>query len=130
MNSTDVLKKIETARKNGDFDSVKRLSKQELENPRISDKDRVGIMDQIAHMYLDSFLVWVNEMKKIDPDVDKYSVLRKIAQNFEDNPNVLLWYTEYMREMMEAEAEEVRNNFLSVNDDVEKAKEILKNEGL
>ncbi|MYK96746.1 hypothetical protein F4009_22585, partial [Candidatus Poribacteria bacterium] len=57
----DVLNAIESARENGDFDSVKRLSKRELENPQ-SDIDPLLIMDQIAHMYLDSFLIWLNEM--------------------------------------------------------------------
>ncbi len=128
MNSTDVLKTIENARENGDFDLVKRLSKKALENPQ-SDINPLLIMDQIAHMYLDSFLIWVNEMKKIDKNVDKHRTLRLIAQHLEDTPNNLKVYTRYMQEMAAADAEEVRNNFLSV-DDIEKAKEILKDERL
>ena len=124
MNSTDVLKDIENARENGDFDLVKRLSKRELENPQ-SDIDPVRIMDQIAHMYLDSFLIWVNGMKKIDGSVDKHSTLRLIAQHLEDDPAVLMCYTRYMKEMAAADAEEVRNNFLST-DDIEEAKEVLR----
>ena len=116
MNSTDVLKTIENARVNGDFDLVKRLSKQELENPQ-SDVDPQSIMDQIAHMYLDSFLVWVNEMKKIDRPLNKYNALRAIAQDLEDNPKTQVFYTQYMKEMIAADAEEVRNIFLSVDDD-------------
>ena len=128
MNSTDVLKAIENAREIGDFDSVKRLSKKELENPQ-SDIEPLDIMDQIAHMYLDSFLVWVNEMKKIDPAVDKHWTLHRIAEHLE-GPNRLTDYTQYIKEMRAADAEEVRNNFLSVDADIEKAKELMKEEGL
>ena len=125
----DVLNAIESARENGDFDSVKRLSKRELENPQ-SDIDPLLIMDQIAHMYLDSFLIWLNEMKKINKNVDKHTVLRKIADNLENNPDILQFYTRFMQEMIDASAEEVRNKFLCVDADIEKAKEILKGEGL
>ena len=110
MNSTDVLKDIENARENGDFDLVKQLSKRELENPQ-SDINPLLIIDQIAHMYLDSFLIWVNEMKKIDRAVDKHSTLRLIAQHLEENPAVLMYYTRYMEKMVAANAEEVRNKF-------------------
>lgn len=129
MNSRDVLKTIENARENGDFDLVKQVSKRELEYPQ-SDIDPVLIMDQIAHMYLDCFLIWVNEMKKIHGTVDKHSVLHQIAQQLEDNPDKQLSWTRYMQKMMKADAEEVRNIFLSVDDAMEKVKEILKNEGL
>jgi len=115
MNSTDVLKSIEDARINGDFDLVKELSKSELENPQ-SNINPLEIMDQIAHMYLDSFLIWVNEMKKINRAVDKHSTLRLIAQHLEDQPNSLVSYTPYMEQMAQADAEVVRNKFLSVND--------------
>ena len=124
MNSEDVLKAIENARENGDFDLVKQLSKRALENPQ-SDINQLLVMDQIAHMYLDSFLIWVNEMKKIDGSVDKHSTLRLIAQHLEDNPAVLMFYTRYMKEMVVADAEKVRNNFLS-GDDMEEAKAVLK----
>ena len=132
MNSTDVLKTIENARENGDFDLVKQLSKRALENPQ-TDRDRLLIMDQIAHMYLDSFLIWVNEMKKIHRDVDKHSMLRGIAQHLENGSDKFMGYTAYMQQMAAADAEEVRNNFLSVDDDdddIEEAREVLRNEGL
>ena len=128
MNSTDVLDQIEQAREEGDFDLVKRLSKEELENPHISDKYRLLIMDQVAHMYLDSFLIWVNEMKRIDMTENKRDVLRRIAQNSENTPHKRIFYTAYMRKMIEAEPEEVRNVFLSVDEDVEKAKEAKKDD--
>lgn len=121
--TTDVLKRIENARENGNFDLVKRLSKKALENPQ-SDIDPVLIMDQIAHMYLDSFLIWVHEMQKIYPTFDKSGTLRIIANHLE-NPNMSTNYTRYIKEMREADAEEVKNNFLGVDDDddVEKSKE-------
>ena len=128
MNSANVLQAIEKARVNGDFDLVKRLSKRELEDPQ-SDINPLLIMDQIAHMYLDSFLVWVHEMQKIGGGFDKHNTLRRIAQHLE-NPNVLTDYTQYIKEMRETDAAEVRNNFLSVDDNVEKAKEAMKKEGL
>lgn len=118
MNSKNVLSAIEAARENGDFDSVKRLSKEALENPQSSISSLL-IMDQIAHMYLDGFLIWVNEMKKIDKSVDKHSTLRRIASNLENDPDKLMYYTQYMKEMIEASPEEVINIFLSVDDDME-----------
>ena len=127
MNSRDVLKVIENARVNGDFDLVKRLSKRELENPQ-SDIDPLLIMDQIAHMYLDSFLVWANEMKKIDSNFQKHGTLRIIAQQLENQPNGLVCYTSYMKQMAVADAEEVRNNFLSVDDGIEAAKKAMEDE--
>ena len=116
IESAEVLNVIESARDNGDFDSVKRLSKIALENSQ-SDRDTLLIMNQIAHMYLDSFLIWSNEMKKIDKNVDTHTTLHGIAQQLENGG----WagYTRYMREMIKADAEEVRNNFLSVDDDKE-----------
>lgn len=128
--TTDVLKRIENARENGDFDLVKQLSKRALENPQ-SDINPVLIMDQIAHMYLDSFLIWVHEMQKIDPTVNKDATLLVIAHHLainqhlaSKNLSILEDYTQYIKEMREADAEEVRNNFLSVDDDdVEKSKE-------
>lgn len=128
MNSTDVLDQIVQAREEGDFDLVKRLSKEELENPHISDKYRLLIMDQIAHMYLDSFLVWVNEMKKIDMSFDKYNMLCGIAIELAKGSNHLLHYTPYMKEMGDAAPEEVINVFLSVDEDVEKAEEAQKDD--
>lgn len=107
--TTDVLKRIENARENGDFDLVKRLSKRALENPQ-SDINPVLIMDQIAHMHLDNFLVWVNEMKKIDSSVNKHDVLCKISQDLKDNPDKLLWYTQYMKEMIETDKGNTINN--------------------
>ena len=127
--TTDVLKTIENARENGNFDLVKQLSKKELEKPQ-SDIDRVRIMDQIAHMYLDSFLIWVHEMQKIEPTLDKSGTLLIIAHHLginqylaSKNLSILEDYTQYIKEMREADAEEVRNNFLGVDDDVEKSKE-------
>lgn len=111
----DVLQAIKDARENGNFDLVKRLSKRELENPQ-SDINSLLIMEQIAHMHLDSFLVWVNEMKKIDPSVNKYDTLFRIAQHLR-TPDLSTDYTRYIKEMRRADAEEVRNNFLSVDDD-------------
>ena len=136
MNSRDVLNAIEQARDRGDFDLVKELGKSALENPQ-SDIDPVLIMDQIAHMFLDACLIWVNEMKKIDENVDMHQLLRDkpntlryIADNLE-NPHLNLpCYTQFMREMAEASAEDVRNKFLNVDDKIEKAKAILKGEGL
>ena len=107
----DVLKAIEDARINGDFDLVKRLSKEALENPQ-SDIDSLLIMDQIAHMYLDSFLIWVNQMKKIDKSVDKHNMLRGIADHLELSNPYKVCYTQYMVEMTQADVEEVINNFL------------------
>ena len=125
-NDDDVLQSIKDAREIGDFDSVKRLSKKELENPQ-SNINPLLIMDEIAHMFLDIFLIWVNEMEKKDPTVNmnKHVNLRLIAGHLED-PNTRVDYTQYIREMIEADAEEVINNFLSVNDNVEKAREVMK----
>ena len=129
-NDDDVLQSIKDAREIGDFDSVKRLSKKELENPQ-SNINPLLIMDEIAHMFLDIFLIWVNEMEKKDPTVNmnKHVTLRLIAGHLED-PNARVGYTQYIREMIEADAEEVINNFLSVDDNVEKAKEVMKKAGL
>ena len=141
MNSTEnVLEQIETARLSGDFDSVKRLSKKALEDPQ-SDIPDLLIMDQIAHMYLDSFLVWINEMKKTigdgngqdvlsatteeyrerlsriitDGHVNKYNVLCDIAIGLAKNYNQLVFHTPCIAKMMVADAEEVREKFLSVD---------------
>ena len=150
MNSTEnVLEQIEKARLNGDFELVKRLSKEALEDPQ-SDIPDLLIMSEIAHMYLDGFLVWVNEIRKksggvdfyraidqlLKEDsisaedynylkwvVDKHDVLRGIAQDLEDHRDELVWYTPYMREMGEASPEKVREDFLSTDGDVEAAKE-------
>ena len=84
MQDKDVLNAIESARGNGDFDSVKRLSKSALENPQ-SDIDSLRIMEQIAHMYLDSFLIWINEIRKIDKNFDKQTGLRGIAEDLENS---------------------------------------------
>lgn len=128
----NVLEAIENARLKGDFDLVKRLSKTELENPQ-SDINALEIMNQIAHMYLDCFLIWVHEMQKIEPTVNKYSTLSVIAQHLKSS-DISTDYTEYIKEMRRADAEEVRNIFLSVDDDVddrvEKAKEDMKKQGL
>ena len=130
MNSTEsVLEQINHARLNGDFEMVKRLSKKELENPRISDEDRVKIMDEIAHMYLDSFLVWINEIKKIDISFDKYTMLGAIAIEWAKFSNHLVASTPYMQEMIEAAPEEVRERFLSVDADVEAAKAAMRDAG-
>ena len=129
MNSRDVLNAIEQARDSGDFDLVKQLSKRALENPQ-SDIDPLLIMEQIAHMFLDSYLIWVNEMKKININFDKHTVLRVIAEQLEEHSDKLVSYTGFMQEMIEASAEDVRNKFLNVDDAIEKAKEILKGEGL
>ena len=129
MNSTDVLKAIEDARENGDFDLVKQLSKRALENPQ-SDIDPLLIMNQIAHMYLDSFLIWVNQMKKINTSVDKHNMLRGIADHLELSNLYKVCYTRYMVEMTQEDVEKVINNFLSVDDNMEKAKKILKDEKL
>ena len=122
MNSTEnVLKRIENAREEGDFDLVKRLSKEALEDPQ-SDISDLLIMDQIAHMYLDSFLIWVNEMKKIDPSVDKYRVLCNIAIGLAENSgssDPLVVYTPYTEKMADAAPEVVREEFLSVDTDGE-----------
>ena len=100
IESAEVLNAIESARDNGDFDSVKRLSKMALENSQ-SDIDSLRIMEQIAHMYLDSFLIWFNEMKKIDTNGVNNTVLHGIAQDLENGG----WpgYTQYMREMIKAD---------------------------
>ena len=130
MNSIEnVLEQIKHARLNGDFDVVKRLSKKALENPRISDEVRVKIMDEIAHMYLDSFLVWINEIKKIDISFDKYTMLGAIAIEWAKFSNHLVASTPYMQEMIEADAEEVRERFLSVDADVEAAKAAMRDAG-
>ena len=126
MSSTDVLETIRNARVNGDFDLVKRLSKRELENPQSDRKHRLDIMNEIVHMYLDCHLIWINEIKRIDGVVNP-DALRVIAQKLEDNPNKPVNYTQYMKEMIATDAEEVRNIFLSVDDDdMEKAKEARK----
>lgn len=119
------VKDIQNARENGDFDSVKRLSKKELENSQ-SDANPLEIMNEIAHMYLDSFLIWVHEMEKIGGTIN-YEGLHNIVQDLE-NPNTSTGYTQFIREMKAADPEEVRNKFLSVNDDMGKIKEALKDE--
>ena len=129
MNSIEnVLEQINHARLNGDFELVKRLSKKELENPRISDEVRIKIMDEIAHMYLDSFLIWINEIKKIDISFDKYTMLGAIAIEWAKFSNHLVSSTPYMKELIDAAPEDVREIFLSVDADVEAAKKAKKND--
>lgn len=135
--TTDVLQTIRNARNKGDFELVKRLSKRELENPQ-SDIDALDIMNEVAHMGLDWFLIWINEMKKRSGSYgDKPNELRRIAQQLEDQEgkpeNLMMFYTDYMKELIGTDAEEVRNKLLSVDTDdidIEKAKEAMKKEGL
>ena len=84
-------------------------------------------MDQIAHMYLDSFLIWVHEMQKIGGGFNKHDTLRVISQHLK-NHNASTNYTQYIREMRAPGTEELLNKFLSVDDDMEEAKEAMKDE--
>ena len=133
----NVLEMINNARVNGDFDLVKRLSKRELENPE-SDIDPLDIMNEIAHMYLDSCLIWVNEMRKKANEMRKWSAdpnkqdalgsICTIGKQFEEQPNLQPGYTKYIRKMIDAAPEEVRNVFLSVDADMEKSKKARKDD--
>lgn len=96
MNSENKIEQIEKARVNGNFAHAKKLAVIELEE---SDDDyRVAIMDQLAHIHLDLFLIWLNEMKKIKP-VNKYDTLYMIEHHLRLNRDKLSEYTEHMTKL-------------------------------
>ena len=104
MNSENKIEQIEKARVNGNFAHAKSLAISGLQE---SDDDayRLAIMDQIAHLHLDLFLIWLNEMKKIKP-VNKYDVLYRIEHHLRLNPDELSRYTEYMLKLASLPHEE------------------------
>ena len=95
MNSENKIGQIEKARENGNFAHAKALAINELESSNDNDY-RLAIMDQMAHIHLDSFLIWLNEMRKIDSSVNKYDTLYGIEHHLRLHPDQLSEYTEYM----------------------------------
>ncbi len=105
MNSENKIEEIKQARVNGNFPHAKKLASIELEKFD-DDGYRVAIMNEMAHMHLDLFLIWLNEMRKIDNSVNKYDMLYGIEHHLRLNPDKLSGYTEYMVKLANLPQEE------------------------
>ena len=63
-------------------------------------------MNEMAHIHLDLFLIWLNEMRKIDNSVNTYDTLYMIEHHLRLNPDKLSGYTEHMTKLATLPPEE------------------------
>ena len=106
MNPENKIEEIRQARVNGNFLDAKKLAIIELEKSN-DDDYRVAIMDEMAHIHLDLFLIWLNEIRKINSSLNKCDTLYIIEHQLRLNPDKLLVYTEYMKKLVNLPHEEV-----------------------